>query len=72
MHAGGRQKGEIEREDSKQREEEEEGGREGRTISLSIITKTKMPRLHGMPPKKLRCDTPPASSREQSVKKKQG
>lgn len=46
--------------------------REGRTISLSIITKTKMLRLHGMPPKRVRCDTPPASSREWSVKKKQG
>lgn len=46
--------------------------REERTISLSIITKTKMQRIHGMPPERVRCDTPPASSREQSVKKKQG
>lgn len=31
-----------------------------------------MLRLHRMPHKRVRCDTPPASSREQSVKKKQG
>lgn len=46
--------------------------REWRTISLSIITKTKMLRLHRMPSKRVRCDIPPASSREQNVKKKQG
>lgn len=65
-----------ERQGSKQKEEEEfrekEEEEEGRTVSLSTITKAKKLRHHGMPPKRVRCDIPPASSRQQNVKKKQG